>query len=252
MNCALCQKEVEADDLTWIFTTVGATEEQAEHQEEFGYCQDCKIFFESHKSTFHVIDGPSYSDDDRPPFWYNDAPLDYEHYHVAHGQIPYLHNELMYIDLEKYLYFMKANVLDTEQLPLDAFPLIEDFEIRLERLTMRYESGKEHISDVFVWLFSQLRGYLAHIREHDSHKDLSRPDFIIPHGDFQTPYADLDQGWDILLAEDDVFVYVLTGNWEVKEGYRTWFKVEKALYYRQWERAIQRCREIGNEDLPDE
>jgi hypothetical protein len=224
MKCASCQKEV--DDLTWIFTTVCATEEQVEHQEEYGYCQDCKVFFEPHQCTFQIIDGPSYNDDNRPPFWHNNAPL----------------------DLEKYLNVIQANILDAEQLPLDAFPLIEDFEILLEQLTTRYASGKEFISDVFVWLFSPSRGYLAYIREHDSHKDLCRLDFTIPHGDFRTPYADLDQGWNILLAEDEIFVYVLTGNWELEEGYQTWFKVEKTRYYRQWERAIQRCREIRDEE----
>lgn len=66
----------------------------------------------------------------------------------------------------------------------------------------------------------------------------------MPHGDFALPYADLDQGWEILLAENERFVYILTGNGEMNEGYTTWFKVEKSQYYSQWKKTIQLCRVV--------
>ncbi|GLV60555.1 hypothetical protein KDH_73740 [Dictyobacter sp. S3.2.2.5] len=91
--------------------------------------------------------------------------------------------------------------------------------------------------------FSPSRGFLATLL-FDSAQELSQPDFVIPHGDPAIPYDKLDQGWNMLVVEDHTFVYVITGNWEADDAHRTWFKVERNLYYRQWEKTIQRCRAL--------
>ncbi len=173
--------------------------------------------------------------------------MHYEHPHVVYGELPYLYNELQYSDPERYACFVEANVLDTKQLPLATFPLIEDFEIHLEHSITKYINGKEYTSEVFVWLFSASRGYLTHFLNHDHAQDLCQPDFIIPYGDFQKPYADFDQGYHILMFEDEMHVYILAGIWEMK-AYHTWFKVEKNRYYRQWESAVQHCRELADKE----
>ncbi len=172
-----------------------------------------------------MIDGPTYTEENRPPFWHNDVPMDDEHFHG-----------------------IKNMFLDPRLFPLHLFPLIEDFEFLLERLIEKYEDGKETYSDVFMDLFSSSRGYLAHFLDF-SLKAMRRSDFFLPHGSFDAPYYTLDQGWNIMLFEDDEHVYILTGNWERNpDSFETWFKVEKKLYYSQWERAVERCRDIPDHE----
>lgn len=59
--------------------------------------------------TFTVLDGPTYGKKERPPFWANARPL------LPRGYSP-------------------ASPPDMARLPLDAFPLIEDIEVRLEAM----------------------------------------------------------------------------------------------------------------------
>ncbi len=144
-------------------------------------------------------------------------------------------------DPERYANVVKDFALDTTQLPFDDFPLIEDFKIILQTTRMAHRP-EEKEPRYRIYAFSPSLGYLA-LLDLQLHlpQDLCQPDFIIPHGDFSLPYADLDQGWYLLLAENEQFVYILTGNWEKHEGYTTWFKVEKNWYYSQWEETIHLC-----------
>lgn len=66
----------------------------------------------------------------------------------------------------------------------------------------------------------------------------------IPLGDFITPFSDLDQGWEIVIAEYEGYVYVLEGLFDYSriKGYDTWFKVPKNLYLSKWQEAIRACR----------
>ena len=146
---------------------------------------------------------------------------------------------------DEHFHGIKNVFLDPLLFPLHLFPLIEDFEFLLERVINKYEDGEETDSDVSLWMFSPSRGYLAHFLEH-SLRDVRHSNFRLPHGSFENPYYNLDQGWHIMLFEDDTYVYILTGNWERRNmgSFETWFKVEKHLYYRQWERVVERCRNI--------
>jgi hypothetical protein len=167
---------------------------------------------------FVVLNGPTYTQNDRPPSWRNESSLI-----ISRDDPP-----------------------DLENAPLADFPLIEDFEVRLEEFR---ESGKSWFG-YHLFLFSRLRGYIAGFPWWDhAERDLARDDFRIPLGDFEHPYSDIEQGWEIVIATKDDIVYVLEGDFDtpVDEGYHTWFKVDKGVYLSEWEKAIALCRAFSNE-----
>jgi hypothetical protein len=59
----------------------------------------------------------------------------------------------------------------------------------------------------------------------------------IPLGTIQEPYCDLDQGWTILIFETSGYVYVRQGG-EDRYTYRSWFRVTRTRYVREWVQAI--------------
>jgi len=60
--------------------------------------------------VFHVLGGPTYSEEERPQRWHNELPLLCDDYR-------------------------RGNPPDMQQLPLHQFPLIEDFQVILELIT---------------------------------------------------------------------------------------------------------------------
>ncbi len=166
---------------------------------------------------FQILNGPTYTDDDRPPFWRNEKPL----------MVPYLKDCLW---------------LDMKQAPLADFQLVEDFELRLEFVLKIPEFGYH------ARFYSAPRGYISTFgwRDHIE-RDLIRENFKIPLGNFDRPYHDIDEGWEIHIALVDDSVYVLEGNGEgnddVPSVYHSWYKVRKDLYLAEWQKAIQACRE---------
>lgn len=186
-----------------------------------------------------ILGGKTYELSDAPSWWSNEIPLLYSTLHIMHSQLPF-------VEPGKHEQYIKANIIDAHQLPLREFPLIEDFEVILWT-TLSNHSPNESQLLYQVYFFSQSRGLLARLRHWDyTLQELCRANFTIPHGDFTTPYFDFDQGWALLIAEHDEFVYILTGSFEdllAEKGYRTWFKVEKSRYFRQWEQAVQLARQ---------
>jgi hypothetical protein len=200
-------------------------------------CDTCLPSFENKPVFFKVLGGPTYTEENRPLFWSNDTSLEYNHFHitrVTRDQLP----DIPSLSVEDIL---DLNTLDISQLPLEQFPLIEDFEIRLEKVVKDVNETEEDCSGYFVFFFSPSRGYLAYLLDCDACSMLCQDDFSIPAGDFQVPYFNFDWGWSILIAADDTYIYVLTGG---EKDYNTWFKVEKKLYYQQWDQAIYKCKQI--------
>lgn len=217
MHCASCGKQAVQNE---IFDLVAKKLPSGKH-EEIHVCQKCRPSFRQIEHIF-ILHGVTYPNTGSFPFWRNDAPLSVQ--------------------------FDRTRYPLEEQLPLDDFPLIEDFEVVMVGFTLKHRQ-EDHLPTYYsAKFFSPSRGFLAHLL-FDTPQDLCQPDFAIPSGTFSEPYDDLDQGWNMLVAEDQTFVYVITGNWEIGEGQRTWFKVEKDRYYRQWEKAIQFCRTL---DLAEE
>lgn len=240
VQCCWCGKKVEEGQLHAVEVPIRMYKRPEmdvyETTETQLRCDVCQFCVGPYRLLFEMVDGPTYTHENRPPFWHNDVPYNSVYWLTASGE-RWTPSESYDPDAPQ------ADRLDHEHMALDTFPLIEDFEIVLERMHIIYEKV-ETISDAFVWLYSPSRGYLTHMLLHNSQKDLCKPDFTIPHGDFQHPHDDIDQGYDILLFEDELFVYIITGNWEIKDSDDTWFKVEKHRYYQEWERAIARCRAL--------
>lgn len=162
---------------------------------------------------FQVLNGPTFSIEERPANWQHEkllVPDDIDD--IKHGGL-------------------------TES-PLAEFPLIEDFEVRVEFGSHMYVLG------YLLHFFSPSKGYLADFawwRHVDAM--LSRTDFTIPMGDFANPYYDNGQDWEIIIAENDDLVYVIQGERIYSLSYPVWFKVRKERYLAEWGRAIQACRE---------
>lgn len=201
-------------------------------------------FYRPEQYTYRVLGGLSYSESDRPPSWSNDSPLLCKDY--SPGNAPKM-----------------------ESLPLNAFPLIDDFEIKLE------DTIDETGNSVFgyqVRFFSPTLGYIASFpwwdnATHDLVKDefwvLSEhtgedlrygdpnyhPDrpVSVPLGNFNNPYTALEQGWEIVIAQCDRYVYVLEGNFDQRKGYHSWFKVSLERYLRQWQAVKTVCKELISE-----
>ncbi len=164
--------------------------------------------------VFHVLGGPTYSEEDRPRHWHKKSRLGLR------------------------------NPRDMKQLPLDQFPLIEDFQVILEevRTTQEQKSSLGY----HVCLSSPSRGYIATFPWWDHvEKEMRRDTFSIPLGDLKKPFDDQDQGWRIVIAEHEGYVYVLQGIG--REWYDRWFKVSTPLYVSKWHQAIQLCRRMGGE-----
>jgi hypothetical protein len=177
---------------------------------------------ENKRYEFEVLNGPTYSEDSRPPFWHNTTQL-----------IDVKDNSQPRIPITK-----------VSDLPLKNFPLVQDFEVRLER----FKVDGEVKFGVNVYFFSFSRGYMASFPWWDcAERDLIKETFQIPFGDFDQPFEDCEQGWEIIIFADDEFVYVLEGNFElpdapIEERFYLWFKVDKSAYLGEWQKAIDLCR----------
>jgi len=215
----------------------------ADGEQHVPMCADCANFYENALNlevpdfTFHILGGRTYTRDEMPSQWENDLPLAYEHFHITRGQLPYVAANFPAHTIEAY-------PLDINQFPLASFPLLEDFHVILIGAIAEGKKESLNLLSYEVNFLSPSRGFLAHFLYGVYTTLLIRQEgFIIPIGTFDTPYFDFDQGWIILLAADETFVYILTGS-GLGEPYSTWFKVEKTRYYEQWEQAIQLARSV--------
>jgi hypothetical protein len=206
--CIVCDEPWNRDAGSHYFT-LKTTPEGA--QEEILVCQNCKPNVGLVDALFTRVQ-PYIGREQQPPFWRNDQPL------------------------------RSKQALDPSQMPLDTYPLIEDFEVLVEEHQSGYYSAR---------LISPSRGYLTHVLN----IDLSQLDFIPPSGSITHPHT-LDAGWDTLftlIAEDDEFVYILTDNEDFRLDdygkriyfYYAWFRVEKGRYYHQWKQAFSLVRMLS-------
>jgi hypothetical protein len=202
-------------------------------------CESClPSYQEGTTYLFHILGGSTFPEEQRPPFWYNEAPLLYKRLHVTYGQLPF-------VTLPSPSDPILTNELERSQFPLERFPFIDDFEVLLERMMIENKQGEYSPSDYGVIFFSPSGGYLVFLSDYSA-QELRQDDFEIPRGDFSTPYFDFDFMWAILIVEDDTYVYVLA-NRDEEPLYRTWFKVEKKVYYHQWKEAIHLCRQMSSQ-----
>ena len=136
------------------------------------------------------------------------------------------HNEQA-LHLSRYGFGECLNKLD-----LLAFPLVEDFIIKLE------QTGT---FGIHLYFYSDQLGRLASFPWWDNvEKDLSSyTSSDIPVGDFDEPYSDLEQGWQIIIFEDENFVYIMEGQEPCCTEFPIWFRVTRDRYYNEWMRLIR-------------
>ena len=216
--CTVCGKPWDQDSGPYYFTLKTSPDGT---QEGIFVCGSCKPNVDTGENPFTRVYVPGHTIPTRERrFWHNDTPL------------------------------QAGQALDPSYMPLSDYPLIEDFEVVVLCWIEPQQLGKEawHAS---ARLISLSRGYLTYALP----VDLSRPDFILPHGDFDQPYH-LDADWDTpwtLIAEDNEFVYILTDNEDFmldEHGnrvslYHAWFRVEKSRYYSQWKQAMYLARSLS-------
>lgn len=187
---------------------------------------------------YKILGGEQYTEETRPCYWSNEEPL--------------LYKNMKLLSLEK-------------------FPLIEDFEIVLESAI---DENGISLFGYQVKFFSPILGYIASFPwwdhascdlakdefwflaehggndfrygENDYHPD--RP-ISIPLGNFDLPFSALEQSWEIVIAQHDIYVYVMEGilgeqlpktykKKYRKKGYKIyhrWFKVYLEQYLEQWQ-----------------
>ena len=122
-------------------------------------------------------------------------------------------------------------------MPVADFPLVEDFELRLE-------INAENSFGYHLYFFSASRGFIASFPWNDNvERWFIDEHFGIPFGNFERPFRGVEQSWDIVIAAKEDFVYILQGTFNDSAGYHCWFKVRKDLYLAEWQKAIQACRE---------
>src|ERR1700730_7130377 len=123
MQCASCRKQADRGE---SFYRVAKALPSGKH-EEISVCKRCQPSFRKIEYLFETVDGPTYTDVERPPTWRNDVPLspllDREHYPLK------------------------------EQLPLDDFPLIEDFDVVLEGITTKHRQEDHLPPDYYARFF---------------------------------------------------------------------------------------------------
>ncbi len=167
---------------------------------------------------YQVLGGPSYTSKELPSNWENETPLLLSSYRAA-------------------------NAPEMKLLPLEEFPLISDFEIWL---ICFLDSGQAPLG-YHVSFFSPSHGFIASFPWWDHVENtLSMEKFEIPVGNFKFPYTDVEQGWEIVIAKDKSFVYVMQGQLGQRkfDGYPIWFKVSKKDYFTKWNKAIELCKKL--------
>jgi hypothetical protein len=71
----------------------------------------------------------------------------------------------------------------------------------------------------------------------------------VPDGTVTEPYHDSDQGWNIMLWQQDDHVFVAEGDggWDEERDsntYTRWFKVPRELYFAAWTAALEQLRTL--------
>lgn len=217
-------------------------------QKQVYVCDNCLPHFEQVEYFLQRTDGQLFPVQEQPKWWKNDVPLYYTHDHIIYYM---LEQQTSHLDEKQRLKYIQDHALDPARLPFDDFPLVEDFEVSLEGVIAKHNINREPIPFFSARLYSPSLGYLGGFSGRMWSNYLCRANFVIPAGNFTLPYYDLEQGIDLLITEDDQFVYILSGDWEshnssepnvwhkIENYYDRWVKIKKERYYEQWKSAIQ-------------
>lgn len=122
-------------------------------------------------------------------------------------------------------------IADLKSLDLSIFPLINDFTVRLIDTEI---FGKQ------VDYFSPKEGVLTSFPWWDN-VDMDIKNWTvknIPLGTAETPFDDLEQGWQVLIFQDGIYVYILEGDEPGCEEFSSWYKVSLEKYTEEWQKVL--------------
>lgn len=125
-------------------------------------------------------------------------------------------------------------------LPLEDFPLIEDFEVILLPFPIWFTEWRK-VGGYHPAFFSQQHGLLVQIGFWGhAYLDYTSENFCIP-----LDFWDREQGWEQVIFEENGYVYVLEGDFDDHtSGYHCWFRVRKERYLVEWQAVLAVCRRI--------
>ena len=126
---------------------------------------------------------------------------------------------------------MLAHDDSLDSLPLDGFPVIDDFYVTL---------AEEGEGGLHVEFRSQKHGRLAGFPAWD-HADRDLRHFTpsdVPLGTIVTPYDDRDEGWRILIFGEAGWIHVLEGDSPNAEEFPRFFRVKAGRYVQAWAAVI--------------
>lgn len=132
------------------------------------------------------------------------------------------------------------------ELDLDSFPLISDFKVDINKFR---ESG-------LIYYYSENNGLLtyllwsSHIGDNLNNMTVEK----IPCGTMSKPFWDVDQGYSIVIFENNEYVYIMNGQdrsmeegIDLDSGYELffskfpiWFKVAKKEYINEWVKILSK------------
>ncbi|GCE26419.1 hypothetical protein KDA_19030 [Dictyobacter alpinus] len=245
--CVTCSKPLKKDEE--LFRVV-ATRRGGDKLETLSVCGQCAPRFETIAYLYEFLGGPTYTDVDAPSWW--DSCQTIVHYKktiITYSDRRFLQSSESRerFSQEQAEQIFAECAIDMSQLPpLTDFPLIEDFDIVLMRLKIT-NIRDDPFSHYDLRFFSPSRGYLANTL-YSPVKSTYSISFDGAFGTLQLPYYDFDQGYKLLVFEDDLFVYVLQGGDWGNDEYHTWFKVDKPRYYERWKNIVQLAEDVPAED----
>ena len=127
------------------------------------------------------------------------------------------------------------------ELPLDAFPVFDDFAVVLGEST---DTGR-HVEYVSV-----RHGRLASFPAWD-HAERDLPHFTpgdVPHGTLHAPFEDRDDAWRMLLFEHESYVYVLEADAPDADDFPRFFRVPSVRYIQAWAALIDLYNPLSSLD----
>ncbi|WP_405018572.1 hypothetical protein OHV05_17795 [Kitasatospora sp. NBC_00070] len=117
---------------------------------------------------------------------------------------------------------------DIEGFDLEGFPEAGNFEVELfddpevDGLSLRFVDRLLNVTVAFPWW--------------DRMEAWSEAD--VPTGTISEPFADLEQGWRILIWEHQGFVFVMEGDDDV---FHTWIRIPVAVWSAAWRSQLGRA-----------
>lgn len=116
-----------------------------------------------------------------------------------------------------------------KELPFSEFPVVTDFEVKFT---------KTEAFGMHVVYCSKARGKISGFPWWDHVEREVRSPSLIPMGTIDSPYDELEQGWQKYIFEHEGFVNILQGKEPCCREFEIWYRVTKEDYLARWSELI--------------